>query len=29
MAEHQLNDPDVDAIRVQPAGALVSEVVPP
>src|SRR6266516_1333897 len=29
MAEHQLNDPDVDAVRVQPAGPLVSEVVPP
>ncbi len=28
MAEHQLDDPDVDAIRQQPARAFVSEVVP-
>ena len=28
MAEHQLDDPDVDAVRMQPGGALVSQVVP-
>src|SRR5258705_9034577 len=28
VAEHQLNDADVDAVREQPAGALVPQVVP-
>ena len=28
MTEHQLNDPDIDAVREQAAGALVPEVVP-
>jgi hypothetical protein len=28
VAEHQLDDPDVDAIRQQPAGPFVPQVVP-
>jgi len=28
VAEHQLDDPDVDAVRKEPAGAFVPEVVP-
>jgi hypothetical protein len=28
VAEHQLNDADVDAVGMQPAGAFVPEVVP-
>jgi hypothetical protein len=28
MAEHQLNDADVDAVRQQPAGTFVTEIVP-
>ncbi|MEX2270005.1 MAG: hypothetical protein WD690_00950 [Vicinamibacterales bacterium] len=28
MSEHQLNDPEVDAVGQQPAGAFVSEIVP-
>jgi hypothetical protein len=29
VAEHQLNDSDIDAVGKQPARAFVSEVVPP
>lgn len=28
MAEHELNDPDVDAVGKQPAGTFVPQVVP-
>ena len=28
MSEHQLNDPDVDAVREKPARAFVTQVVP-
>ena len=28
MTEHQLDDPDIDAVGQQPAGAFVPEVVP-
>ena len=28
MSEHQLNDPDVDTVREQPARAFVAQVVP-
>jgi hypothetical protein len=28
VSEHQLNDPDIDAVREQPTRALVAQVVP-